>query len=258
MKNWLKERLKAGAQTVGVWMSIPSPDLTEALSRLGFDWFVYDHEHSPLNLQTIQTLMQALGGSKAVPIVRVAWNDPVIIKRALDIGAYGVIVPWVSSREEAVNVVRACRYPPRGIRGFGPRRPSYLEGLEEYVTTADEEILILVQIETREAVENLENILSVDGIDGVFIGPMDLSASLGYLGRPFEPEVQETIDRIFEAGRRAGVITGIYGMNLEDVERRLKQGFQFVCVGSDLGLLLERAREVLSRVAPLIRSGGQE
>ncbi len=136
MKNILKKKLKAGEQTFGLWMSIPSPDVTEALAQYPFDWFVFDNEHGPLNDLVTQTLMIATEGTGVTPIFRVAWNDPVLIKRALDIGSHGVVVPWVNTRQQAVDAVKACMYPPKGIRGVGPRRASYLD--PNYLSTAND------------------------------------------------------------------------------------------------------------------------
>lgn len=238
MKNLLKERLKRGEQTLGVWIGVPSPDITEVLSLRGFDWFVFDNEHSPLDEQITQTLMMAVKGN-VTPIVRVAWNDHVRVKKALDIGAHGVVVPWVNNREQAIDAVKACKYPPEGIRGCGPRRASYLDpgGGAEYLATANKEVLVCVQIETEEAVKNIHDILSVDGIDAYFIGPSDLSASTGLLGRASDPRVQKAIDDVLKAGKKHDVASGIYAFGLEDLKKRIKQGFQFIAVGSDLTLL---------------------
>lgn len=242
MRNELKSRLKAGERTLGLWMSIESPIVSELLSGLGFDWFVFDLEHSPLDIYTAQTLMQAMR-AETTPIVRVAWNDPVFIKLALDIGTYGVVIPWVNNREEAVRAVEACKYPPEGIRGCGPRRSALFD--PEYFETANEEILVIAQIETRKAVENIEEIASVDGIDVFFIGPYDLSASYGYLGRPEAPPVQKAIERVLEVAKGSGVAPGIYGGGGKTPRERYDEGFQFIALGDDLGLLRRGAREVL-------------
>ena len=235
LRNKLKDKLKAGDQTIGVWMGIPSPDVTLALAQMGFDWFVYDNEHSALNEQITQNLMMVTRGTDIVPLVRVAWNDPVLVKRALDIGAYGVIIPWVNTKEEAIKAVQACKYPPEGIRGVGPRIAAI--GDLQYLATANEEVLVIVQIETEEAVKNVDDIFSVKGVDGYFIGPADLSTSLGVMGKINDPKVVKAIDKILAAGKKAGVSSGIYGMGLDDVKKRLIQGFQFIAISSDLGLL---------------------
>ena len=251
MKNKLKEKLKAGEQTVGVWMSIPSPEVGEALAAQGrWDWFVYDMEHSPLNEQIVNNIMTSVKGTDVVPLARVAWNDMVLIKRALDVGAYGVVVPWVNNREQAIRAVQACKYPPDGLRGVGPRRASI--GDPRYLATANDEVLVIAQIETKEAVENCQEIFSVKGIDAYFIGPMDLSASLGVLGKTDDPKMVEAIDRVWKAGKQAGLISGIYSLGVDDLKRRLAQGFQFIAAGGDLGFLTQGAEATLKQIG---RSG---
>ncbi len=246
MRNLVKERLRRGEQTVGAWITIPCPDVPEALSTLGFDWFVFDTEHAPMDEQIAQDLMTTLRGTKVAPLVRVAWNDPVRIKRALDIGSYGLIIPWVNNREQALAAVKACKYPPAGIRGVGPRRPTVVD--PSYLETADEELLTVVQIETAEAVEKIHEILSVDGVDAFFIGPMDLSASLGIMGQYSHPRLQKAIDKVFEAGKKAGVASGIWTGAGKEVKERLDQGFQFVALGLDLGFVVDGARAALKAV----------
>jgi 2-keto-3-deoxy-L-rhamnonate aldolase RhmA len=243
LKNELKWRLHRGEQTVGAWISIPHPDVSEALSTLPFDWFVFDQEHSPLDDQLSQELMQAIKGTRVTPLIRVAWNDPVMIKKALDTGAYGVVVPWVNSRDDAVKAVRACRYPPEGIRGCGPRRPQLFD--PDYMSTANREILIIAQIETEEAVERAEEILSVEGVDVFFIGPFDLSTSMGLMGQITHPRVQEAIDKVFKVGKKLDVASGIWCGAGMTVRERLKQGWQFISLGTDLNLLLSGAQMTL-------------
>ena len=175
MKNLLKEKLKKGQPVIGTFVSLGHPDVTESLSRLGFDFLILDGEHAPMGLETMQMMMQAMNGSNCTPVVRPQWNDMVIIKRVLDIGAHGVLVPWVNAKEEAEYAVRACKYPPEGLRGCGPRRAALFD--PDYLKTANDEVLVVVQIETREAVRNIDDILSVKGIDACYIGPFDLSMS---------------------------------------------------------------------------------
>lgn len=242
MRNELKRRLKRGEQTYGCWISIESPIATEMLSTMGFDWFVFDTEHSPLDIYMVQTLMQAMRGNDTTPIVRVNWNELVPIKRALDIGAYGVVVPWVNSSEQAEMAVKACRYGPKGLRGCGPRRAALFD--PDYLKTADEEILIIAQIETREAVENIEDILSVDGIDVSYIGPADLSASFGHLGNMAHPEVQEAIDRVFDASVAAGVAAGVHMGSGKTIKDRMEKGYNFITIGNDLMLLKRGVNEL--------------
>ena len=254
MKNPLKQALRAGKAVIGTFVQIGHPDVTEMLSHAGFDWLLLDGEHGPFGIETMQLMLQAMSGAKTVPMVRVPWNDPVFIKRALDIGVYGLLIPLVSSRREAEEVVRALRYPPRGIRGVGPRRASrYYLDFKEYVSTCEEELLVMVQIETREAIENISDILSVDGIDSYFVGPMDLSAALGHIGETNHPEVSEAIARIVEAGKKAKKIGGIYAFSVEDIKKRIEQGFQFISFASDSRLLMGSAQEALKKIREAIK-----
>jgi len=233
MRNELKRRLSRGEQVYGTWITVESPMATEMLSSLGFDYFVFDTEHSPLDIYMAQTLMQAMrGDSKTTPIVRVNWNDLVQIKRALDIGAYGVLVPWVNNREEAEMAVKATRYAPNGLRGCGPRRAAMFD--PDYLQTADDEILVICQIETKEAVENIEEIVSVEGVDVSYIGPADLSASYGHLGNQSHPDVQKAIDRVFDATKAAGKATGVHQASGKTIEDRMEKGYNFITIGNDL------------------------
>jgi len=246
LKNELKWRLKAGEQACGLWMTIESPIVTELLSTLGFDYFVFDTEHSPLDIYQSQTLMQAMRDEGTTPIVRVWWNDLVAIKRALDIGAYGVVVPWVNNKEQAEMAVKACRYAPTGLRGCGPRRARLFD--PDYYETVEQELLIIAQIETREAVKNIEDILSVDGIDVSYIGPADLSASHGHLGNMSHPEVQEAIDRVYDASVAAGVATGVHMGSGKTIMDRVEKGYNFITVGNDLGFVRAGAMAVLKQL----------
>jgi len=233
LRNELKRRLKAGDQVYGTWITVESPMATEMMSTLGFDYFVFDTEHSPLDIIDVQTLMQAMRpDSGTCPIVRVWWNDLVAIKRALDIGAYGVLVPWVNSKEEAELAVKATRYAPEGLRGCGPRRAAMFD--PDYLKTADEEILVICQIETRKAVENIEEICSVEGVNVTYIGPADLSASYDHLGDMSHPEVQKAIDRVYDATKAAGLAAGIHQASGATIPDRIKKGYNFITVGNDL------------------------
>jgi 2-keto-3-deoxy-L-rhamnonate aldolase RhmA len=243
MKNHLKRRLKKGEKTVGAWMTIPHMDIAEAVSTLPFDWVVFDQEHSALDDQLSQELMQGMRGTEVTPLVRVAWNDMVLIKKALDTGAYGVIVSWVNSREDAARAVRSCKYPPEAVRGCGPRRTILLD--PDYLKTVNDELLIVVQIETREAVTNVEEILSTEGVDGFFVGPVDLSTSLGHMGSINHLEVQESIDRIFTVGKELGVISGIWKGAGMTVKERLAEGWQMMALGMDIEFLMKGSRELL-------------
>ena len=246
MENTLKKRLQNRERVIGTFVGLGHPDVTEMLARAGFDWLLLDAEHGPLSLETMQVLMQAMNGSECTPIVRPPWNDPVQIKRILDIGAYGVLIPWVSSKEDAEAAVRACKYPPQGIRGYGPRRAGRFD--PQYFKTANEEILIAVQIETEAALKNLDEILSVPGIDAGFIGPYDLSCNLG-LGLPprwDNPKYLDAFERTLEAGRRWGKPVGMY-TSMETIEWALEKGFRFNTIGNADSFLMQSAKQALAK-----------
>ena len=232
LRNELKRRLQRDEQVYGTWITIESPMATEMLSTLGFDYFVFDTEHSPLDIYKSQTLMQAMRGDRTTPIIRVWWNDLVAIKRALDVGAYGVVVPWVNTKEEAESAVKATRYAPGGLRGCGPRRASMFD--PDYLKTADEEILVICQIETKRAVENIEDIVSVEGVDVSYIGPADLSASYGHLGDHSHPDVQKAIDKVFDATKAAGKAAGVHLGSGKTIRDRMEKGYNFITIGNDL------------------------
>jgi 2-keto-3-deoxy-L-rhamnonate aldolase RhmA len=222
------------------------PDVTEILSRLGFDWLLLDAEHGSLEPETLKHLMQAMNGSGCVPIVRPPWNDPVLIKRILDVGAYGVLVPWVSNKAAAEAAVRACRYPPEGIRGYGPRRAGRFD--PDYYQTANDAIMVIVQIETAEAVDNLDDILAVNGVDGCYIGPYDLSSNLG-LGLPppwDNPEYLAVFDRVVKAAARHGKPAGMYA-SVDNIEWAQERGFRLNTVGGADKFLITGARAALAK-----------
>ena len=205
-----------------------------------------DAEHSPLSFETMQQLLQAMNGTDCIPIVRPQWNDPVQIKRILDIGAYGVIIPWVNSKEEAENTVRACKYPPEGIRGFWPRRAGRFD--PHYFETANQEILVAVQIETELALKNLDEILSVPGIDACYIGPYDLSCSLG-LGIPprwDNPKYLSAFERTLEAAEKHRKAAGMYA-TLDTIEWARDKGFRFNTIGDTDIFLVQGAKTALAK-----------
>lgn len=248
MKNPVKSKLKNGQVSLGTWIGIGHPDVTERLADAGFEWLTFDIEHSPLSLETVQSMIQAMSFTRScVPLVRLRWNDPVLIKRVLDIGAYGVIVPMISCREEAIQAVRACMYPPDGIRGVGPRRAMLRD--PEYLDTANEEILVVAMVETGEALENLDEILSVPGLDATFIGPWDLSMSLG-VGPPppWEDEsFRDMLEDVVSACERNGVSPGMH-CTTENVRDALDMGFRFCAIDSDASFLMRGAREAMASV----------
>jgi len=240
--NAFKAALARGELQIGLWSSLCSPIAAEIIAHSGFDWILIDTEHSPNEPPAVLAQLQAMQTGTATPIVRPAWNDPVLLKRLLDIGVQAVLVPFVQNAEEAAKAVAACRYPPVGMRGITTSgRGGRYGRVADYLKRADGEISVLVQVETAEALSQLEAIASVDGVDGVFIGPADLSASLGHIGNPGHPEVQaaiqDAVKRLTAVGKPAGILTA----SEADAQRYIEWGYRFVAVGSDLGLLVRGA-----------------
>jgi 4-hydroxy-2-oxoheptanedioate aldolase len=244
--NRFKHAIAAGRLQVGLWCSLCSNIAADILRDAGFDWLLLDTEHSPNEIPDILSQLQACEGGTATPIVRPAWNDTVIIKRCLDIGAQTLLVPYVQNPDEAKRAVEAVRYPLAGVRGVAvASRASHYGRVAGYLNKANAEICLLVQVETRTAMAQLEAIATVEGVDGVFIGPSDLSASLGHIGNPGHPEVQKALEgcvrRLKAVGKPAGILTA----NEEEVRRYIGWGYTFVAVGSDVGLL--RGADVLAK-----------
>ena len=237
-RNAFKQALAAGKPQIGLWSSLCSNVVAEVIAGCGFDWVLVDTEHSPNELPGIMSQLQALAGGTATAVVRPAWNDVVLIKRILDIGATSLLVPFVQNADEARKAVAATRYPPAGIRGVATTtRAGRFGRIKDYLKKANDEICVLVQVETKTALDNIESIAAVDGVDGVFIGPSDLAAALGHLGNPGHPDVQAAISsavkRIKAKGKPAGILTSVEA----DAKRYLAEGYQFVAVGTDMGLL---------------------
>lgn len=238
MKNRVKERLKQGLPAVGNWINIPSPAVAEILAAHGMDWLLIDTEHSPIDYETMEDILRALRGTEVVPLVRVAGNDPVLIKKALDRGAMGVLVPLVNSAEEAAVAVAAAKYPPQGIRGVaGTRASRYGADLRAYFDAWNEEVLVAVQVETRQALEQVEAIAAVPGVDVLFVGPNDLSANLGVFQQWDHPTFQEAIDRVLAAAGQHGIAAGYMATDSASVLGKIEEGFRFVAAGSDTRLL---------------------
>jgi 4-hydroxy-2-oxoheptanedioate aldolase len=237
-QNRFKRALAAGTPQIGLWMSLASPTATEVAAGAGFDWLLLDMEHSPNELPDIAHHLRAAEGGTAEPVVRVPWNDPVMVKRLLDIGARSLLFPFVQSAEEAKRAVAATRYPPRGIRGFaGTTRANRYGRVPDYAKRASEEICVLVQCETRKAVADIPAIAAVDGVDGIFIGPADLAADMGHLANTQHPEVQAAI---LEAGKRirdSGKAPGFLSLREDEARKVLGAGFIFVAVNTDVALL---------------------
>ena len=246
--NPFKHAIKAGRQQIGLWSSLSSHLTVEILAGSGYDWLLLDTEHSPNELPMVHSQLQAATGGTAHPIVRPPWNDTVMIKRFLDIGTQTLLIPYVQTEEEAQEAVAATRYPPKGVRGFASAsRASRFGRVKEYFKRYEEELCVLVQVETRLSLDNLEAIANVEGVDGVFIGPGDLSAGLGHLNDAAHPEVQsaiaDAIKRIKACGKAAGILTP----DEKQARRYIELGTVFTAVGSDLGLLARGSEALLAR-----------
>jgi len=250
-RNAFKAGLRAKTLQIGLWQSLCSNIAAEICSDSGFDWLLLDTEHSPNEIPDLLSQLQAIEKGTATPIIRPAWNDAVLIKRCLDIGAQTLLVPYVQSVEEAKAAVAATRYPPQGIRGVSvAARASRYGRVPGYLTKANEEICVLVQVETRQSLDAIEAIARVEGVDGVFIGPSDLAASLGHLGNPQHADVQaamkDAVERLTKVGKPAGILTG----NEDEARRYIDWGYLFVAVGSDVGLLAKSADTLAKKFKP--------
>ncbi len=246
----LKKALAEGRAVVGATVTVPNVDTALALANAGFDFLWIEMEHAPITLESLREILLATRGARAVPITRVPANEAWLAKRVLDAGSLGVVFPFTSTRELAERAVAACRYPPLGVRGFGPAfaLSRYGMGSADYVRFANENVVVVVIIEQKEAVENIEAIASVPGIGVLFVGVNDLSFSLGVGGRTRDPLVEEALTKVLEAGRRHGVPVGYPTGDPAEINRRIAQGFRFFQASSDVGLLGGAAREMLSKV----------
>ena len=246
--NPFKRAIKAGRVQIGLWSCLASNISIEALAGAGFDWLLIDGEHSPNELPVVLSQLQALVGGTAHPVVRPPWNDAVRIKGLLDVGVQTFLIPYVQTAEEARQAVAATRYPPRGVRGFaGATRASRFGRVEHYHTLCEDEMCVLVQVETRAALRNLEAIAAVEGVDGVFIGPGDLSADLGHVGDLGHPDVQTVIEdaiaRIAAAGNVPGILIGDEAL----AHRFIELGCLFTAVGADISILARGAEQLALR-----------
>ena len=246
--NHFKRAIQSGHRQIGLWSHLCNPISTEILAHCGFDWLLLDMEHSPNDLQELLLQLPVVESSPSHPIVRPPWNDMVTFKRLLDIGVQTLLVPYVQTAQEALQAVAYTRYPPHGVRGYaGAPRASGYGRIKDYAHHCADEICMLVQVETIEGLKNLEAIANVEGVDGVFIGPGDLSAAMGHLGNPKHPEVLAAIDdaiaRIRACGKAPGILTGDEAL----AKHYLAQGGLFVAVGADQNLLRDSAQALAKR-----------
>lgn len=245
-QNQFKQRLHAGERQIGLWLGLADPYAAELIAGAGFDWLVIDGEHAPNDLRSTLAQLQALSANTVSAVCRPPIGESWMIKQLLDIGCQTILVPMVETAEQAKDLVGAVKYPPHGIRGVGAglARASRFNAIPDYLVTADEQTCLLVQLETLAGLDQLEAIAAVDGVDGIFIGPADLAADMGYLGRPGHAEVQarveDAITRIVATGKAAGILTS----DQQLARRYLELGARFVAVGSDIGLIGTAARQL--------------
>ncbi|MDG2240275.1 MAG: aldolase/citrate lyase family protein [Longimicrobiales bacterium] len=256
----VKDRLARGEASIGSWMSMAHVSIAEIVARAGYDWVVVETEHTAIDVSEVLPLLIAIERHGAVPMVRLAWNDPIQAKAVLDSGAAGVLVPMVNTCAEAEAAVRAVRFPPIGTRGVGlARAQGYGLDFAEYVERANDDVLLMIQIEHKDAVENIDEILEVEGIDGTFIGPYDMSMSMGIPGQLDDPRIAEAMDTVLKATRAKGLIAGIHLVHpdtaVTQVADRLKEGYQFIALGTDILFLGDACRDLHDRVRRTIDGG---
>ena len=246
--NHVRAKLKRGEPSLGTWLALPDPMAAQLMSRIGFDWLTVDLEHSPTSFETAAHSFGLIAGADTAPLARVPWNTGENIKRALDSGAWGVVVPMVNSRAEAELAVSSARYHPQGNRSVGGQlhAASFGAAPAAYYSRANDEILVAVMAEHVDGIEKADEILSVPGIDVVFIGPNDLHSSMGQ-PPAFESDCREfndALDHILKTAKKYGIAPGIHVADAAAAKRRVEQGFQFVAITSELGMMLAKAREI--------------
>lgn len=246
-KPSIKERLASGEVVLGTVVTVPSPTNVEALVLAGVDWLWLDMEHSPIGLETLQTLMAVTNGSNVANLVRVPWNDPVYIKRVLDAGADGIIVPLVTDAAQARSAVEASLYPPQGIRGVGlARAQGYGATLNEYLQQANDDVAVVVQIEHQAAVEVIDEIAATPGLAATLIGPYDLSGSMGLLGQVGHPRVQEAVAKIVASCRAAKLPIGMFVGDADQAAARAAEGIQLLAINVDINMLRQAYTDALT------------
>ncbi|WP_209424372.1 4-hydroxy-2-oxoheptanedioate aldolase [Pararhodobacter sp. SW119] len=245
--NPFKAALRTNRTLIGCWLGFADPYAAEVAGTAGFDWLVIDGEHAPNDLRSILAQLQALAAAPSAPVVRLPVGEVWMIKQALDIGAQTLLIPMVESADQAQALVRATRYPPAGVRGVGAAlaRASRFSAAEDYLARADDQVCLLLQVESRAGLEALDTILAVEGVDGVFIGPADLAADMGFLGQSYAPEVMEAIADAIARIRKAGVAAGILSLDPAEARHWIGHGANFVAVGIDV-VVLARSLRALS------------
>jgi 4-hydroxy-2-oxoheptanedioate aldolase len=248
-ENTLKQIWAKGGAVVNGWLSIPSSFSAEVMSHQGFDSLVVDMQHGVVDYQTAVTMLQGISTTGIIPLARIPWNDPAFVMKILDAGAYGVICPMINTRQQAEALVRACKYPPKGYRSFGPVRASIYAGAD-YATQANDTLLVMPMIETAEALENLDDILSVPGVDAIYVGPADLSLALGCTPKLDQTEapVVEAQKKIVAACKRHRIVAGIHNATAAYASKMIAEGYQFVTLASDARFLAAKAADEVKAV----------
>ena len=251
----IKDKMRRGETAIGTWMSMAHPSIAEILAMAGYDFVVVETEHTAIDVSEVLRLLIAIEQRGSIPLVRLAWVDPIQAKAVLDSGAAGVLVPMVNTREEAELAVRMTKYPPLGYRGVGlARAQGYGEHFDEYVRHANDDSLLIVQIEHKDAVANIDQILSVEGIDGTFIGPYDLSMSLGIPGQINHPDVVAAKKRVLDATLARGLIAGVHFVQPRTAEAdcaaAIAAGYRFIALGTDILFLGDSARALQKATRP--------
>jgi 2-keto-3-deoxy-L-rhamnonate aldolase RhmA len=253
MANRVKELLHQGKPAIGHWLSFASPQVAELLAGFGMDWMTIDTEHGTASYSDLENVLRAIEPYGVSPMVRVGENNPALIKRALDRGAAGIIVPMVNTPEDAAAIVSACRFPPEGVRGVaGTRASRYGIDLKRYFERWNRDVLVVLQIETRKGLENVEQVAAVPGVDVLFIGPSDLSSNLGCFLQFDHPEFTSAVSRIIAAGRANGVAIGYLTTGAESAIAKIKEGVNFIAVVTDSKLLADSAMSAYRKVREAI------
>jgi 4-hydroxy-2-oxoheptanedioate aldolase len=249
LRNRFKAGLESGNTQFGLWHGIPDTSVAEMLAGAGFDWLVIDHEHGPFELRDVMAHLQAMAPYDVAPIVRPVDDNPALLKKLCDIGAQSFVVPMVDTAEQAADIVAAVKYPPEGRRGLGTSmaRSARWNTVPDYLQEANDEIVVIVQAETTIAIDNLEAIANTDGVDGVFIGPSDLSASMGYVGNAGHPDVIEAVSNGLRTIRASGKYAGLLCLDESKVGHFIECGANFVGVGVDALLIGNAARSLAAR-----------
>ncbi|MGR9107569.1 MAG: HpcH/HpaI aldolase family protein [Gammaproteobacteria bacterium] len=241
-----RQKLRSGETLLGTMITLPSPEMVEIMVDIGFDWLFIDCEHAPFDSRVAQSLLQA-AGDRCACVIRVPCSDDVWIKKMLDIGAAGIIVPQVNSAEQARRAIQSCKYPPRGTRGVGlGRAHRFGAQFSEYLASANDEVAVILQAEHIDAVRSIEEITSLPGVDAILVGPYDLSASLGKIGQVDDPEVVQAIDRVRDTCRQKAIPLGYFGVSPAAVRPYLDQGYRLITVGIDVLFAQTAAAEALA------------